>query len=486
MLVKELFKEYIESIPKELLSKIVKGLSCNTQNTEKGEVFFVMEGSSFDIFSFVKDVEDRVIFFVCDFKNEDKIRSIIRKKFVLLVKDIEKTFREKVNIFYSLPSGIKYIGITGTNGKSTTAYAIYSFLKYLSERSVLLGTVKYFFPDRIINAVHTTPDFLTLRKMINTVENSVKYLIMEVSSHGIKQKRIEGIPFFLCLFTNLTRDHLDYHKSMEEYFSVKKSFFLDNPSAYHIINKDCVYGRKIFKELVYKDRRFSFGLNKRFDFFVDNIRFSKLGTSFQFNIRRENKSIKYSMPLIGLHNVYNIGSALSSLYIMGKDILELRNYLKDFQNIEGRLEKVGNTHIYIDYAHTPDGLRVAIKSLQDAGFKRTILVFGCGGNRDKGKRKIMGKVADKMAFYSFITSDNPRDEDPEDIVKDIIKGFSSSGNYKVVLDRYEAIKLGIEKMRKYKNCALLIAGKGHEDYQIIKGKKFPFKDRKVVEEILGQ
>ncbi|MCM8773976.1 MAG: UDP-N-acetylmuramoyl-L-alanyl-D-glutamate--2,6-diaminopimelate ligase, partial [Candidatus Omnitrophica bacterium] len=463
----------------------VEGISKDTREIGNNELFFIIEGKHFDIFSFIGSLEDKVVAFVAEKKKKSLVESIVKKKPVIFVDDIEKEFKRAVDIFYNVDTkNLKFIGVTGTNGKTTTTYLLHHILTGWGIKCGLIGTVGYILGDERIEASLTTPDYVTLRKLFYKMcKSSISYVIMEVSSHSIEQKRIENIPFSYCIFTNLSRDHLDYHKTMKNYFTVKKSFFLSNPLATSLINIDDRFGRIIFSE--FKGEKYSYGVgNKRSDYRGFDFKLSSQGLEFTIEKLATGKQTKIYSHLLGRHNILNILAVFSCIDCLGLDWEESLRFLYSFRGVDGRLERV-KENIFIDYAHTPDALKNVLLTLRECGYNSIVLVFGCGGNRDKGKRKIMGKIASKLADFTIVTSDNPRDENPLDICEDIRRGFLYD-NYSIVLDREEAIRDAIKLKDSYCNCALLVAGKGHEDYQIFKDKKIPFKDKFVIDKILNE
>jgi UDP-N-acetylmuramoyl-L-alanyl-D-glutamate--2,6-diaminopimelate ligase len=338
--------------------------------------------------------------------------------------------------------------------------------------------VKYILDNEIIKATYTTPDYLTLRKIFKKMKDKdIKYVVMEVSSHAIDQQRIKGINFLGCIFTNLSRDHLDYHKTMKNYFETKKKLFTLTPPNFSLINIDDYYGNKLFKEL---KKAFSYGIKKDAHFKAEKIKYLKEKSQFYF-VYKDN-TFFVDTPLLGRFNVLNILASISLLHLVGFPLEKLVKFVSSFKGVRGRLEKA-SPDIFIDYAHTPDALKNVLLTLREVGYKKIICVFGCGGNRDKGKRKIMGKVASIYANFNFLTSDNPRNEDPLKICKDIEKGFFKK-NYSIIIDRKKAIEKAIKLKSRLKSCCVLIAGKGHEEYQIMGDKKIPFNDKRIVKEII--
>jgi len=479
MKIKDLFGPL--RIKKGIEDLIVKGISQDTRTLKDNELFFIIEGDNFDIFSFLKGVEKKCLAFVADIEKKDLVNSIIKKKPVIFVKDIEREFKKCVDRVYPLKmEDFKFIGVTGTNGKTTTTHLIYHLLDNLQVKCALIGTIHYLIGSKKIKAFYTTPDYLSLRKLFYEVKKrEINYIILEVSSHSIDQKRIEGIKFNQCIFTNLSRDHLDYHKNLKEYFSVKKTFFLKNPQATSIINIDDNFGKIIFSEL--KGERYSYAILGDADYRAINCKLSK--DYVEFFLEKKNNRLRFKVKsfLLGRYNILNVLSSFACLDNLGFPLKDVVSLVSSFKSVEGRLERVA-PEVFVDYAHSPDALKNVLITLKEAGFCEIIVVFGCGGNRDKGKRKIMGEIASQLATFSFITSDNPRDEEPLDICNHIRKGFKNN-NFKIIIDRKKAIQEALKLKSYYRNSALLVAGKGHEDYQVIKGKKKPFKDKGVIEDI---
>lgn len=462
----------------------VKGISDDSRFLNKGDLFFVIKRKRFDIFSVLRDIEPKVSVFVGDLSSGKKIKNLIQHKPIILVKDIQKEFFRVADLIYGFKkSGLKIIGVTGTNGKTTTAYLIYHILKEMGKSVSLISTVRYHIGTKTYKGYHTTPDFLTLRKIFKKIKKkNGHFVVMEVSSHAIVQKRIRGIDFLRCVFTNLSRDHLDYHKTIKNYFDVKKKLFLDNKKIFSVINTDDSYGRKIFKMLPHK---LSYGIKRAADCRAYNINLDKRGS--RFNLVIAGKSYPVTTDLCGRHNILNILAAVGVVFSLRFPLAKVVKSISHFRPVEGRFEPVTDD-IFIDYAHTPDALRKVLLSLREVGYKKIICLFGCGGERDKGKRKTMGRIACRYADFSFITSDNPRNEDPLKICRQVKEGFKKR-NYSLVVDRREAIKKAIElfyknKIELHKDICLLVAGKGHEDYQIIGNQRIPFKDREVIREEL--
>ncbi|MAD41301.1 MAG: UDP-N-acetylmuramoyl-L-alanyl-D-glutamate--2,6-diaminopimelate ligase [Arcobacter sp.] len=366
-------------------------------------------------------------------------------------------------------SGIKIIGITGTNGKTTTAAAIYSILLDLGYKVALQGTRGFYINDeRIEEYSLTTPiqlgNFAHIQK---AMKSECDFFVMEVSSHAIQQKRIEGLTFELKIHTNITRDHLDYHKTIEEYINIKNSFFTDDTKK--LINKD----DKIVK---YNPKNgFAYSLDEPSTYKVGAYSF-KNGMHVMFSHFDQMHS--FSSSMMGIFNVYNLMAALSAVHIISsKPLDEICEAVENFAGVSGRMEIISDEPLVIvDFAHTPDGMK---EVLQSFAHKDIICVFGAGGDRDQDKRPLMGQVAANYAKHIIVTSDNPRFEDPDIIVEDILKGIKNHQSVQVDINRKEAIKKAIEMANK--DSVVLVLGKGDEEAQIIYDKKIAFSDK---EEIL--
>ena len=371
-------------------------------------------------------------------------------------------------------SSIKVIGITGTNGKTTTAAAIYSILLDLGYKVALQGTRGFFINDeRVEEYSLTTPvqlgNFAHIQK---AMQNGCSFFVMEVSSHAIEQKRIEGLEFALKIHTNITRDHLDYHKTIEEYIRVKNSFFQDE--TLKLINKDDEKVRYNIKN------GFAYSLEKPSTYKVDAYSF-KNGMHVMFN--HFGKHYSFSSMMMGIFNVYNLMAAVAAVHITTqKPLEEICEALEGFGGVSGRMETISsNPLVIVDFAHTPDGMEEVLKSFNE---KDIICVFGAGGDRDRQKRPLMGLVAAKYSKHIIVTSDNPRFEDPDKIIEDILEGIKNHPNITVEINRKEAIKKAIEMAND--NCVVLVLGKGDESTQIIYDKKFHFSDKEEILKILNK
>ena len=372
-------------------------------------------------------------------------------------------------------SNIKIIGITGTNGKTTTAAAIYSVFLDLGYKVALQGTRGFFINDkRIENYTLTTPiqlgNFSNIQQSIN---KNCEYFIMEVSSHAIEQNRIEGLKFALKIHTNITQDHLDYHKTIEKYIDIKNSFFNDDTPK--LINKD--------------DEKIKFKLKNAYSYSLDKPSTYKvmaftIKNGITCAISHFNNIVNFASTMLGIFNIYNLTAAVSAIHILTKKPLqEICDVVENFAGVGGRMEIISNNPIVIvDFAHTPDGMKQVFETFKD---KDIIVVFGAGGNRDNSKRAMMGKMADDYAKHIIVTADNPRFEDPDLIVKHIVSGIKNKEKLQIDINRKSAINKAIQKTKEYDNSVVLILGKGDEENQIIYDKKLPFSDKQTIIEILS-
>ena len=367
---------------------------------------------------------------------------------------------------------IEIVGITGTNGKTTTASAIYSFLLDLGYKAAMQGTRGLFMNDEVAEGkTLTTPSVLnTYKHIYQAVTAGCQYFIMEVSSHAIVQKRVEGLNFALKILTNITQDHLDYHKTIEDYIYVKNSFFQDEGKK--LINRD--------------EERAKFNFNNAYTYSIENPSTYRL-MAYSLNdgssglIQHFQEIVPFTASLHGFFNLYNLMGAIAAVHLLtDKKLEEVADVVDGFAGVSGRMEQVSTLpNVIVDFAHTPDGMQQVLNALKE---KELIVVFGAGGDRDRLKRPLMGRVASSLAKKVFITSDNPRHEDPEAIVQDILEGIEDRSNVSVELNRKKAIEMALDAQED--DEVVVILGKGDEAYQLIYDEKLPFDDREVVRELL--
>ena len=407
----------------------------------------------------------------------------------VVVKDSRKAMARLASRFYGNPSeAFSLVGVTGTNGKTTTTYLVNHIAQVLGNKTGLIGTVGIEIEGQHRPSSHTTPESPDLQKLFAMMrDEGCGVVSMEVSSHALDLERTWATKFAVTAFTNLTQDHLDYHKTFEAYFSAKARLFSKDYPAKRVINIDSAWGKELLKRTsTNEDVIVTTGFDPSAQIHPVEVEYGAAQTRVELSVRGTNYAVTY--PLVGRFNVENVMTAFGVALQLGYAPSAIVEALRDVPAVPGRLQRVsvendGGISVYVDYAHTPDALEKAIASvsaLESEG--KTIVVFGCGGDRDSGKRPIMGKAA-LAADYAVVTSDNPRTEDPQAIIEDIVAGMSEgSDHYEVVADRHEAIARAIALAQP--GDAVLIAGKGHEDYQIIGTEKHHFDDREVAAEEL--
>jgi UDP-N-acetylmuramoyl-L-alanyl-D-glutamate--2,6-diaminopimelate ligase len=408
----------------------------------------------------------------------------------VVVENTRQALADLSAAFFRFPARrLKLAGVTGTNGKTTTTFLIRHICENAGLRCGLIGTVRYQIGEQVLPARRTTPEALDLQELLAAMSNAgCRAAVMEVSSHALAQDRTRGLEWDLAVFTNLTQDHLDFHGTMENYFESKAKLFTHLASqsgkrkAAAVINLDDPYGVKLLGKIDRNVSVITYGMSVRADFRASNYRADFGGTSYQLDAR--GKSYLVRIPLIGRFNVANSLAALAAGSALGIGVREAVLGLAKSPQVPGRLEMVPakrQFQVFVDYAHTPDALLNVLKTLRDREPRRLIVVFGCGGDRDREKRPLMGQVVDLNADYGIITSDNPRREDPAAIISAIEKGFRSS-HYEIILDRAEAIARAIALAQP--RDIVLIAGKGHENYQEFADRTVPFDDAQVVRRAL--
>jgi UDP-N-acetylmuramoyl-L-alanyl-D-glutamate--2,6-diaminopimelate ligase len=466
-------------------------VTYDSRSVEPGDVFVAIRGLKSDGHRFVEDavhqgaravvLEDDQAISDSFFFHNDVIK--------IVVGNSRRALAELAANYYGHPSKkLRLLGVTGTNGKTTSTHLLKSILESAGEKVGLIGTIEYKVGNDVIPAVHTTPESLELNALLDTmVKSDCQTVVMEVSSHALALERVYGMDYRLALFTNLTQDHLDFHGTMDAYFNAKKILFdrLGERSI-AVTNIDDPRGLSVVSGT--SARRVTYGLQGGPEVTAENVRVGLDGISL--NVKYEGNFVSLTSPLTGQFNVYNILGTAASALALGVETGDIQRGVGRVNSVRGRFERLvspkGWTAI-IDYAHTPDALQKtleAIKALQTSGQQgRIITVFGCGGNRDREKRPQMGRIASELSNMTIVTSDNPRDEDPESIIDEIFKGIRPGTKVSRIPDRKEAILAGLGMARR--GDIVLIAGKGHETYQILGDKRIHFDDREVVEGYLG-
>ncbi|MEW6009244.1 MAG: UDP-N-acetylmuramoyl-L-alanyl-D-glutamate--2,6-diaminopimelate ligase [Candidatus Omnitrophota bacterium] len=469
----------------------IEGICTDSRYAERNEIFIALKGTRVDGHKYIDEaLSQGVSCIIVQSKKSEEFSKRFKNVIIIGVADTKAALIKLTENFYRVKiKGLKLIGVTGTNGKTTTTYLIESILNSAGFKTGLIGTIDYRLPGKREVSINTTPALNDLYKYFCQMKKAnVKYCIMEVSSHALTQDRVGGLRFSRAIFTNLTRDHLDYHKNFNNYFKSKRKLFhqLERRGGYAILNIDDPYGERLLETIL--SRKLTYAVIKKADANAIDIKSDLNG--IRFAIRYKKERIEINSKLRGTYNVYNILAAATvalSLKIKSKHIIEGARRLKE---VPGRLAlaaRLNNIRIFVDYAHTPQAMKVVLQFLKTIQNRRKegriILVFGCGGERDKIKRPQMGHIASRYADFTILTTDNPRSEDPKDIAEEVAMGLSKN-NYLIILDRYEAIKRAISRAKE--NDIVLIAGKGHEQVQIFKDKIEVFDDRKAVKEVLNE
>ena len=444
-------------------------------------LFFCISGMRFD----AHDYADQVAHFGCT--------ALIVERFLesplaqVKVENVRSAMAYIASAFYGHPSRqLRMVGVSGTKGKTTTSFLMKAILEKAGLKTGLIGTTGNMIGDKHLPSNMTTPDPVDLHRTLRQmVDEGVQAVSMEVSAHAVDMHRLDGVVFEAACYTNLSQDHLDYFGTMERYFEAKKSFFMHGAVQNASLNADEETSDSIRRDI--KVPYLTFGISAKADVFARDIEITENGVSFQISLHGMD-SMAISMHLTGMFNVYNALAAASLAMIMGIDKEQIRDGLESVQNVPGRVE-VLDTHtpykVILDYAHSPDALENVLKTVRAFTRRRLIALVGCGGDRDRGKRPIMGEIVGRMADFSILTSDNPRTEDPMTILASIEEGMKQTdGEYVVIENRREAIRHALEMGRD--GDVIILAGKGNETYQDIMGVKHPFDEKIVVQELLEE
>jgi UDP-N-acetylmuramoyl-L-alanyl-D-glutamate--2,6-diaminopimelate ligase len=469
----------------------ISGVDYDSRRIKPGDAFVAMQGESSDGNKFIdKAIAAGAVAVVTDSPTEKPRDGVAWAQ----VPHGRRALARLSANFYRRPAErLSVIGVTGTNGKSTTAFLVEAILKAAGRKSTLIGTIEYHVAGKVLPAPHTTPESLELNQIFNeALGNGATHAVMEVSSHALAQQRVYGIPFSAAIFTNLTRDHLDYHHTMDEYFASKRILFEGcgtEPPRAAVLNTDDEYGRKLVETSRQRGSEvLTYGWAKG-DFHAEKVEITSRGTRFDLVTPKE--TIPLFSPMIGKVNVYNILGAAAAAYAQNCSRESIAKGISELTRVPGRFERVDCKQpftVVVDYAHTDDALRnltaLAREFVQQAGQKgRVITVFGCGGDRDRAKRPLMGEAAGKGSDFVILTSDNPRSEDPLVIINDALVGLQRSGTkYKTEPDRKAAIAMAIREAGP--GDIVLLAGKGHEKVQTSRNGTVPFDDVEVAKQAL--
>lgn len=456
----------------------IGGVTSDSRRVKKGDAFICVKGAAFDGHTFALTAEElgaAVIIAEHDTGASNQ----------LIVPDTRAALAEmSANWFGNSAKKLKLIGVTGTNGKTSVTYMLKSVLEACGHKVGLIGTIHNMIGNTEIPTSNTTPGAYELNSLFSLMlKAGCDYVVMEISSHALDQKRVYGLEFEAAVFTNLTQDHLDYHITMDNYFAAKSRLFSMAKTA--VINFDDDYGRRLCEAVDCKKITYSVRSNNS-TYSAKNINYRPDGVSYSFVGYNTIQVI--NLMVGGRFSVYNSMAAVSVLLELGFALDDIAVALSKMQGVRGRAESVPtgrNFNVIIDYAHTPDGLVNILRAFREFTGHRLVVLFGCGGDRDRTKRPIMGEVAAQYADYCIVTSDNPRSEEPMSIIEDILAGFKGAKTpYKVIENRVEAIKFAIKNARE--NDIIVLAGKGHETYQILKDGTIHLDEREVVAEALKE
>jgi UDP-N-acetylmuramoyl-L-alanyl-D-glutamate--2,6-diaminopimelate ligase len=458
------------------IDREITGIRYDSRRVVPGDLFVAVKGFVSDGHAFMEQAVEKGAVAVVG-----EQPGISQRAAWIIVPDSRAALAQLAASYFGFPSRkLRMIGVTGTNGKSTTTFLIRHLLESANQSTGLIGTVQYEVGERRLPALRTTPESLDLQELLSQcVDAGCRNVVMEVASHALSLGRVNEINFDVGIFTNLTQDHLDFHGSMKNYFDAKATLFdrmrqNRGKVAKAVINIDDPYGQQLIARYGRELPVVTYGMGARAEFRASDFTVEMNGTSYRLDAKERSYLVR--LPLIGRFNIYNSLAALAAAHAVGLDTRSAVLALAKAPQVPGRLEAVPakrKFQVFVDYAHTDDALMNVVKTCRDLNPARLILVFGCGGNRDKTKRPLMGAVADKLADHSIITSDNPRKEDPEAIIREVESGFKHK-NYEKIVDRKEAISRAIAMAQP--RDIVLIAGKGHEKYQEFSDHTVPFDD----------
>jgi UDP-N-acetylmuramoyl-L-alanyl-D-glutamate--2,6-diaminopimelate ligase len=463
----------------------VTSLAYDSRRVQRGTLFFAIQGEKADGHAFIPQALERGALGVV---SERIPPSGLASRWVRVPK-IRRALSAAGRVFLGQPDlHLKLIGITGTNGKTTTAFLVDSILRAAGIRAGLFGTIEYRVGERALPALNTTPESLDLWSYFaQTVEAGGTSVVMEVSSHALAQERVWGFPYSVAVFTNLTRDHLDYHKDFEHYFEAKRRLFEGlgtPPPQWAVINLDDPWGRKLLD--VPCPQRLTYGMNSNAQ--VKPKHLDSRHHGLEGTIVTPAGKLQLVSSLMGRANLANILAATAASIAYGIPLEKIEEGLKDLKAVPGRFERIDEGQPFlmlVDYAHTDDALRNVLSTARDLTRNRLIVVFGCGGERDRAKRPLMGEAAGSLSDLAVLTSDNPRSEDPLLIMSDALVGLQKAGKpYWAEVDRETAIRKAVEEARE--GDVVVLAGKGHETYQILKDRTIPLDDREVARKVLHE
>ncbi|MCB9757608.1 MAG: UDP-N-acetylmuramoyl-L-alanyl-D-glutamate--2,6-diaminopimelate ligase [Candidatus Omnitrophica bacterium] len=477
------FKELIDQtvivdVAQDIGNRDIVSVVVDSREVQNGSLFVALPGAKTHGAKFIADAISRGAQIIVSQKSAD-VGIIPNHVCFIEVEDLQKFLAQVLKNFYHDPSNqVRLIGVTGTNGKTTITYLLEKMLVAAGLSCGVIGTIHHRYGEKTFKAGNTTPGLVENFALISEMAtHQVAYCAMEVSSHALVQRRVKGFDFRYAIFTNLTSDHLDYHQNRENYFCAKAVLFESLGSNRRcIINIDDEYGTRLIK--MTSAMVWTYGIKNSADFSAQDIHLRFRGSRFKVVTPIGNVEVETS--LIGLHNIYNILPVIAVGVGEGLSLAVIKKGIESLVCVPGRLERIEagqNFSVFVDYAHTQDALRNVLSSIREVRKARVIVVFGCGGDRDKTKRPLMASVVEEFSDYAIVTTDNPRTEDPQKIIDEILGGFKNK-NFEVVIDRAQAIATAVRLAKD--GDVVLIAGKGHEDYQIFKNETIDFDERKVV------
>ncbi|MBM7540475.1 UDP-N-acetylmuramoyl-L-alanyl-D-glutamate--2,6-diaminopimelate ligase [Amphibacillus cookii] len=484
-------KAIIDDLPfpyrgSHLTNRDIKDIKIDSRAVQADDLFVCISGYTVDGHDFVKQAVDKGAVAII----AEKTLAIDTVP-VIYVKDTKRVLSYLASYFYDHPSNdVHLIGITGTNGKTSVSYLLDEIFTLAKQKTAVIGTIQMKIADTIYPIANTTPEPSYLQKSFKQmVDTNIDHCMMEVSSHALELGRVNGCDFDLAIFTNLSQDHLDFHETMDDYLKAKLRLFYQLGNRYQqsrpkyaVINGDDRYANDFAHAS--SQPVITYGLTDMCDIYADQIQFSANGTIF--NLHTLEGTVEIKTDLIGKFNVYNMLAAASAAQLSGVTLATIKQGLEQSKGVRGRFETVKGDHpfgIIIDYAHTPDSLENVLATIQSFAQAKIYLVIGCGGDRDRTKRPLMAAIGEKYADFTILTSDNPRSEDPLEIIEDMREGMESN-RYKIEIDRKQAIKHAVSLAAP--NDIILIAGKGHETYQIIGDQTIHFDDYQVALQALSE
>ena len=461
----------------------IKAIEHDSRKIVPGALFVCMEGVHVDGHKFISQAKEKGAVAIITARHMEAPQGMA----VLVVPDLRQALQSMVPFFYDYPArSMRIIGITGTNGKTSISYMLRAMLRRMGCRVGLIGTIQIMLEEQVLPIHNTTPDVVDLQRILAMMRDAdMDYVVMEVSSHALAQNRVAGIEFDTAVFTNLTQDHLDYHGTLENYKKAKTILFdlVSQPGCKNgkaaVVNIDDAAGQAMLEHA--GCRHITYGIDKPSDLQAENIQVLAEGT--QFTVRLQQGCLPLKLQITGIFNVYNVMAAAGAALAEGIPAPVIKASMEEFTSVPGRFELVRGGQdfaVIVDYAHTPDGLENILKTARQIAKKRIITVFGCGGDRDNTKRPIMGRIAAELSDYVIATSDNPRSEPPEKILAMVEAGVEEaigSKPHEAIIDRRQAIFRAAELAEK--DDIVIIAGKGHENYQILRDKTIHFDDKEV-------